>query len=118
MAVGFGIIATTRETTQEKMQSTFIQTSSMLSSLALDKCSAAVKKEAGATAYTPNESSSDHMTYVTLIWKNIGNVQTAECRYMIDKGIVLLRMDDRTVISPDDVLTGGSGGAAPKPVHH
>lgn len=116
MAVGFGIVATTKETPQEKMQGAFLQTSSLLSNLALDKCSAAVQKEAGAHPYTPSESSSDHMTYVTLIWQNVGTVKQAECRYIMDQGITLLRIDDRTII--EKTLTQTSGGEKPQSVHH
>ncbi|MBS1212199.1 MAG: uncharacterized protein H6R26_815 [Proteobacteria bacterium] len=116
MAVGFGIVATTKETPQEKMQGAFLQTSSLLSNLALDKCTAAVKQEVGAHPYTPSESSSDHMTNVTLIWKNVGTAKQAECRYIMDQGITLLKIDDRTVI--EKTVSQTTGGATPQPVHH
>lgn len=115
MAVGFGIVATTRESPQEKIQGAFLQTSSLLSKLALEKCAEAVRKEAGAEPYTPHESSGDHMTNATLIWNNIGSVKRAECRYVMDHGVVLLRVDDRVVI--EKALSQTEGGA-PKPVHH
>jgi len=116
MAAGFVIVALTKETPQEKMQGAFLQTSSMLSTLALDKCTDAVKKEAGAQPYTPNESASDHMTYVTLTWKNIGTVKQAECRYVMDQGITLLKIDDRTVIARDVAQSAPATGA--RSVHH
>ena len=116
MAVGFGIIALTKETPQEKMQGAFLQTSSMLSNLALEKCTEAVKKEAAVQPYTPSESASDHMTYVTLTWKNLGAVKQAECRYVMDQGITLLKIDDRAVISRDVVQGGAATGD--RSVHH
>lgn len=119
MAVGFIIIASTRESQQEKVQGAFLQTSGMLNSLAMSKCSEAVKNEVGTHPYTPSESNSDGMTYVTLIWNNVGSVAKAECRYIIDQGITLLRFDDRTLIEktqPTDSLAP----SAPKPMrlHH
>jgi len=110
MAVGFIIIGTTRETQQEKVQGAFLQTSGMLNTLALDKCSEAVEKEVGSHPYTPSESNSDGMTYVTLAWNNIGSTKRAECRYIIDQGITLLRVDDKTLIEKTEV----SGTARPE----
>lgn len=98
MAVGFIIIGTTRETQQEKVQGAFLQTSGMLNSLALSKCSEAVQNEAKAHPYTPSESNSDGLTYVNLIWNNVGSIAKAECRYVIDQGITLLRLDGRALI--------------------
>ncbi len=116
MAVGFGIIAFTRETQQERVQGAFLQTSGMLNSLALDKCSEAVRNEIAAHPYTPSESNSDGMTYVTLIWNNVGTAKRAECRYIIDQGITLLRIDDRTLIEKTAPVTAAP--AAPKSAHH
>lgn len=110
MIVGFVIVGTTRETQQEKVQGAFLQTSGMLNSLALSKCSEAVEKEVAAHPYTPSESTSDGMTYVTLAWTNAGNSKRAECRYIIDQGITLLRIDDRTLIEKTEV----SGTARPE----
>ncbi|QSA98027.1 hypothetical protein [Methylococcus sp. EFPC2] len=115
MAVGFGIVATTRESPQEKLQGAFLQTSSLLSKLALEKCTDAVRKEAGTHPYTPSESSGDHTTNATLIWNNVGTVKRAECRYVMDQGITLLRVDDRVLIEKEAPQLGG---AAPKPAHH
>ena len=118
MAVGFIIVGTTRETQQEKVQGAFLQTANMLGSLALNKCSGAVKEQVGESPYTPTESASDHMSYVNLIWKgSIGTATEAECRYVMDQGIVLLRIDGRTVIEkqgPD--TTAGSGRS--QDAHH
>jgi len=116
MIVGFVIVGTTRESQQEKVQGAFLQTSSLLSNLALSKCSDAVKAETGAHAYNPSESNSDHMTYVTLIWNNVGSAKKVECRYVMDQGVTLLRVDERTVIAKEAPQTSGSGAA--KPVHH
>jgi hypothetical protein len=116
MAVGFGIVATTKETEQEKQSGAFLATSSLLSSLALEKCAAAVKQEAGANPYSPSESDSDRMRFVKLVWNNVGTVKRAECRYVMDQGITLLQIDDRTVIKKEAVQT--SGGAAPAGGHH
>jgi len=115
MAVGFGIVATTRESPQEKIQGAFLQTSSLLSKLALEKCTEAVRKEVGAHPYTPSESSGDHTTNATLIWNNVGTAKQAECRYVMDQGITLLRIDDRKIIEKEPPRTGGG---APQPVHH
>lgn len=115
MLVGFGIVAVTRETPQEKLQGAFLQTSSLLSKLALEKCTEAVRKEAGAPPYSPSESSGDHTTHATLIWKNVGAVARAECRYVMDQGITLLKIDDRIVIEKQPPQIGG---VAPKPEHH
>lgn len=115
MAVGFGIVATTRESPQEKIQGAFLQTSSLLSKLALEKCTEAVRKESGAQPYTPSETSGDHMTNATLIWNNVGSVKRAECRYVMDQGITLFKVDDRVLIQKELTQTEG---AAPKPVHH
>lgn len=108
MVIGFLIIGSTRETQQEKVQGAFLQTSSLLSSLALGKCADAVKAEVGAQPYTPSESNSDHMSYVTLIWKNIGSSKVAECRYIMDQGITLLKIDDRTVIAKEAPQSSGA----------
>lgn len=116
MAVGFIIVGTTRETQQEKIQGAFLQTSGMLNSLALDKCSEAVKNEVGAHPYTPSESNSDSMTYVGLIWNNVGSAKRAECRYVLDQGITLLKIDERTVVEKSAPVT--SAPAAPKSAHH
>jgi len=116
MIVGFVIIGTTKETDQEKKSGAFLMTSSLMSSLALDKCTAAVKQETGVTPYTPSESESDHRLFVKLIWNNLGTVKHAECRYVMDQGITLLQIDDRTVIQKEAVQT--STGAAPAGGHH
>jgi hypothetical protein len=116
MAVGFAIVGTTRESPQEKMAGAFLQTSNMLASLALDKCTAAVKEQVGAHPYTPSESDSDHVKFVTLKWNNVGSAKQAECRYVMDQGITLLKIDDRTVIQKEAAVT--SGGEAPRPAHH
>ncbi len=116
MVVGFVIIGTTKETDQEKKSGAFLMTSSLMSSLALDKCTAAVKQETGVNPYSPSESESDHRLFVKLIWNNIGTVKHAECRYVMDQGITLLKIDDRIAILKEAVQT--SSGAAPAGVHH
>jgi hypothetical protein len=116
MIVGFVIVGTTRETPQEKMQGAFLQTSNLLSSIALDKCSEAVKQEVKTHPYTPSESDSDHVTHVTLIWNNVGSVKRAECRYVMDQGITLLKIDERVVI--EKTAPAGTAPTAPKPAHH
>jgi hypothetical protein len=116
MIVGFVIVGTTRESQQEKIQGAFIQTSSMLNSLALDKCSDAVKQETNAHPYTPSESSSDNMTYVQLEWKDVGSTKRAQCRYVMDQGITLLKIDDRTVIEKEAPATAAPAAGASK--HH
>ena len=116
MAVGFLIVGTTRETQQEKVQGAFLQTVGLLNNLALSKCSDAVKEDVGTYPYTPSESNSDGMTYVTLIWNEVGNVKRAECRYILVQGITLLRFDDRTVI--EKTAPQGTQPPAPKSAHH
>ena len=116
MIVGFGIIAMTKPTAQEKQSGAFLATSSMLSSLALDKCSTAVKQEVGANPYTPSESDSDRRLFVKLVWNNVGTAKRAECRYVMDQGITLLQIDDRNVIKKESVQT--STGAATGGMHH
>jgi len=116
MIVGFGIIAMTKPTEQEKQSGAFLAVSSMLSSLALDKCSAAVKQEVGANPYTPSESDSDRRFFVKLVWNNVGTAKRAECRYVMDQGITLLQIDDRNVIKKEAVQT--STGAATGGMHH
>jgi len=110
MIVGFIIVGTTRETQQEKVQGAFLQTSGMLNSLALDKCTEAVRKEVGAHPYTPSESSSDSMSYVSLIWNNVGSAKRAECRYILDQGITFLKIDDRTLIEKTAPVTAAPAG--------
>ena len=116
MLVGFGIVAMTKPTQQEKQSGAFLAASSMLSSLALDKWTAAVKQEVGANPYTPSESDSDRRLFVKLVWNNVGTAKRAECRYVMDQGITLLQIDDRNVIKKESVQT--SSGAAPTGVHH
>ncbi|MFZ4700052.1 MAG: hypothetical protein ACOYMG_08355 [Candidatus Methylumidiphilus sp.] len=116
MVVGFVIIGTTKETEQEKRSGAFLATSSLLSSLALDKCTAAVKQEIGDNHYSPSESDSDRTAFVKLVWNNIGTTKRVECRYVMDQGITLLQIDDHTVIKKE--LTQTSGGAAPAGGHH
>ena len=116
MVVGFVIIGTTKETEQEKRSGAFLATSSLLSSLALDKCTAAVKQEVGINPYSPAESDTDRAAFVKLVWNNVGTAKRAECRYVMDQGITLLQIDDRTVIKKEASQT--SGGAAPAGVHH
>jgi hypothetical protein len=115
MVVGFVIVGTTRETQQEKIQGALLQTSSMLNSLALSKCTEAVKENAGTHPYTPSESSSDNLLYVNLIWNNVGTVKRAECRYVIDQGITLLKLDDRTVVQKEAL---GNVAGPTTSVHH
>ena len=110
MIVGFVIVGTTRETQQEKVQGAFLQTSGMLNSLALDKCTEAVRKEVGAHPYTPSESSSDSMSYVSLAWNNVGSAKRAECRYILDQGITFLKIDDRTLIEKTAPATVAPAG--------
>ena len=116
MIVGFVIVGTTRETKQEKVQGVLLQTSGMLHTLALNKCSDVVTKEIGGHPYTPKENTSDGMSWVTLVWYNVGNVQRAECRYVIDQGIILLKLDDRIVIEKTENFN--TAPAAPKSAHH
>jgi len=116
MIVGFVIIGTTKESDQEKQSGAFLMASSLLSSLALDKCTAAVKQETGINPYTPSESESDHRLFVKLVWNNLGSVKSAECRYVMDQGITLLKIDDRIAIQKEAVQT--SSGAAPAGGHH
>jgi hypothetical protein len=118
MAVGFIIVGTTRETQQEKVQGAFLQTANMLGSLSLGKCADAVRKEVGTEPFNPSETASDHMSYVTMIWKNIGTAKQVECRYVMDQGITLLKVDDRTVIENTAVQTGASGAVKAPGVHH
>lgn len=116
MIVGFVIVGTTRETQQEKVQSALLQTSNMLGSLALDKCTEAVRRETGSHPYTPSESNSDHMSYVNLQWNNVGSTKHAECRYVMDQGITLLKLDDRTVIEKAGPATAAPAAAGGQ--HH
>lgn len=116
MVVGFLIVGNTRETQQERVQGAFLQTSGLLNTLALDKCSEAVRAEVATHPYTPSESNSDGMTYVALIWNNVGSAKRAECRYILDQGITLLKIDDRTVIEKTAPVTAAP--AAPKSGHH
>jgi hypothetical protein len=116
MAIGFVIVGTSKESEQEKQSGAFLMASSLLSSLALDKCTEAVKNEVGTNPYTPSESDSDHRLYVKLTWNNVGSAKQAECRYVMDQGITLLKIDDRIVIQKDPVQI--STGAAPAGVHH
>lgn len=116
MIVGFVIVGTTRETQQEKVQGAFLQTSSMLNTLALDKCTEAVRKEIGTHPYMPSESSSDKMSYVALEWKDVGSAKRAQCRYVMDQGITLLKIDERTVIEREAPVTAAP--AAPGSAHH
>ena len=116
MIVGFVIVGTTRETQQEKVQGAFLQTSGMLNSLALEKCSEAVRQEVATHPYTPSESNSDGMTYVSLAWNNVGSAKRADCRYILDQGITFLKIDERTLIEKTAPVT--SAPAAPKSAHH
>lgn len=116
MLIGFIIVGTTKPTEQEKQSGAFLATSSMLSSLALDKCSAAVKQEIGANPYTPNQSDSDRRLFVKLVWLNVGSAKRAECRYVMDQGITLLQIDDRDVIKKEAPLT--STGSSSSGGHH
>jgi len=116
MAVGFGIVATTKETEQEKQSGAFLATASLLSSLALDKCSAAVKQEIGTNPYTPSESDSDRRLFVKLVWNDVGTAKRAECRYVMDQGITLLQIDDRTVIKKE--MAQSASNPAPAGGHH
>lgn len=119
MGVGFVIVGTTRESQQEKIQGAFLQTSGMLNSLAMSKCSEAVQKEIGAHPYTPSESNSDGMTYVHLVWLNAGSSKRAECRYIIDQGITLLKIDDKLLVEKTEP-TDAVAPQGPKPLrlHH
>ncbi len=116
MIVGFVIVGTTKETQQEKVQGALLQTSGMLNSLALQKCTEAVSKEVGTHPYTPSESSSDNMSYVALGWKDVGSTKYAQCRYVIDQGITLLKIDDRTVIEKEAPATAAPAAAGA--AHH
>lgn len=118
MIVGFVIVGTTKETQQEKIQGALLQTSSLLNSLALDKCTEAVRKEVGTHPYTPSESSSDNMSYVALGWKDVGTAKRAQCRYVMDQGITLLKIDDRTVIEKDVSATTAAPAASGGGMHH
>lgn len=114
MVAGFLIVGATRETQQEKVQGALLQTSSMLNSLALSKCSEAVQEKVGARAYTPSESSSDNLLYVNLIWNDVGTAKRAECRYVMDQGITLLKIDDKVFVQQEavgTVVAPSSGGA-------
>ncbi len=117
MAIGFVIVGTTRETQQEKVQGAFLQTANLLGSLALDKCSSAVAEQVGEPPYTPSETSSDHLSYVNLKWTgSVGTARQAECRYVMDQGVVLLKIDDRTVVQKEN--PNSAGGTRPNNVHH
>lgn len=98
MVVGFIIVATTRESPSEKLEATFMR-SSMLSTMALEKCSSAIYSHAKERVYTPTESSSDGNTFVHLIWRTSGTVKEAECRYEQGKGITSLKYNGQTLIS-------------------
>ena len=116
MLVGFIIVGTTKPTEQEKQSGAFLAASSMLSNLALDKCSASVKQETGANPYTPSESDSDRRLFVKLGWENVGSVKRVECRYVIDQGITLLQIDDRYIIKKESPQP--SAGSSSTGVHH
>jgi hypothetical protein len=47
----------------------------------------------------------------------VGTAKAAECRYIMDQGITLLRIDDRTVIAKDVGQLSGGAPAAPS-AHH
>ncbi|QFY43255.1 hypothetical protein F6R98_12005 [Candidatus Methylospira mobilis] len=118
MAVGFGIVALNKETPQEKQQGVLLQTSSMLNSLGTDKCAEAARAQIGTHPYKPDESDSDRMTYVNLKWNNAGGTgKKIECRYVLDQGVILLKVDGATVVEKDRI--GGDAGASrPQTVHH
>lgn len=117
MAVGFLIVGTTRESQQEKMQGAFLQSSNMLGTLSLGKCSEEVKSQIGTHPYTPSETDSDHLKYATLIWNNVGSAKRVECRYVLDQGITLLKVDDKVVIQ-QEITTTTSGGGGTSGGHH
>lgn len=119
MGVGFVIVGTTRESQQEKIQGAFLQTSGMLNSLALSKCSEAVQKEIGVHPYTPSESNSDGMTYVHLVWLDAGSAKRSECRYIIDQGITLLKIDDKLLVEKTEPNSAvAPQGPKPLRLHH
>jgi hypothetical protein len=82
----------------------------------MSKCSEAVNKELGTHPYTPTESASDNLTYVNLVWNNVASANRVECRYIMDQGVALLKVDDRTVIENTGPAT--SAPAAKPSAHH
>lgn len=98
IAIGVFIISMSKETPEDKMQSAFLQTYSQLSQIGRNKCSEAVLEATKVRPYTPSDTTSDHQTWVNLTWKNVGPVKQVECHYVMEKGITLLKLDDRTLI--------------------
>jgi hypothetical protein len=118
MIVGFGIVAMNKETPQEKQQGVLLQTSSMLTSLGTDKCTEAVRSQLGTHPYKPDVSDSDRMAYVNLKWNNAGGTgKQVECRYVLNEGVTLLKVDGATVLEKDRV-SGDGGANRPQAVHH
>jgi hypothetical protein len=98
IAVGALIIAMSKETPQDKLQSAYLQTYSQLHKIGTDKCVEAVLEASKTRPYSPSQTAGDHQTWVSFVWTNVGTVKQAECRYETDKGITLLKLDDRTLI--------------------
>ncbi|BBL70902.1 hypothetical protein [Methylogaea oryzae] len=96
MVVGFVIVGSSRETPEEKMQAAS-QQASMMSKLALDKCSNAIYAHAKERVYTPAATSSDNMNYANFTWRSSGAVKDAECHYETGNGITLLKVNGETV---------------------
>ena len=86
MIAGFIIVGTTAKR-RKKNAGRFPANLEPAEYLALDKCTEAVKNEVGSRPYSPSESDSDHVKYVTLIWNNIGSAKRVECRYVMDQGL-------------------------------
>lgn len=96
MVVGFVIVGTSRETQEDKLQAAS-QQASMMSKLAMDKCSAAIYAHAKERVYTPANTSTDNMNYAQFTWRASGAVKEAECRYETGSGITSLKVNGETV---------------------
>lgn len=99
MVVGFIIVGTTKESDTDKLKATFVHASSIISKMALEKCTEAVYAQTNERVYNPTDSSSDQNTFVELTWRTNGAVKEAICRYEQGVGITLLKYNGRVLES-------------------
>ena len=99
---GVGAVAIMMQTTgRQQATDAFMLTTKHLKENAVAECPVAIRQFLKSDLGTADYMTSDGTTSVTLQWKGPpgGEFSTVDCTYILDRGIVSLVIDGKTVIS-------------------
>lgn len=100
MGVGAIIVATSEKSDEEVASDVMLRAGIQLTNHAIGRCQSKIRNEIGRSLYSPDTTQGDGATIVTLTWNgDKEDFETASCTYMRGKGIISLKIDDKTIFS-------------------